>query len=161
MRANVSSPASTDLSKIAVQVMTRLQPGVTREVASDVLNAYWQETGRSKQFGPGERLELADGSRGIVMWRSQFSEQLKILMIVVWFVLFLTCANVASLLLSRTVDRQKEFAVRSALGAGRLRLIRQLLTEGMVLASLGCALGVLVAYWSSQILLTLTTRGKG
>lgn len=161
MHAKVSSPAATDQGKIAVQVITRLQPGVTREVASAILNASWQETGRLKPLGLDERTELVDGSRGIAAWRDQFSEQLKMLMVVVWFVLLLTCANVASLLLSRTVDRQKEIAVRLALGAGSLRLIRQLLTEGLVLASLGGALGLLVANWSSQILLALTTRGKG
>jgi predicted permease len=161
MHAKVSSPASTDPGKIAVQVITRLQPGVTREVASARLNASWQETGQLNPLGQDERIELVDGSRGILLWRNQFSEQLRILMVVVWCVLLLTCANVASLLLSRTVDRQKEIAVRLALGAGRLRLIRQLLTEGLVLALFGGALGVLVAHWSSQILLALTTRGKG
>jgi putative ABC transport system permease protein len=161
LHGEVSRPAATDPGKIAVQLIGRLQPGVTKGLAASVINDSWQRRGQLSPLGPDERIELVDGSRGIAVWRDQFSAQLRILMVVVWLVLLLTCANVASLLLSRTVDRQKEIAVRLAIGAGRLRLIRQLLTEGLVLASLGGALGLLVAHWSSQILLGLATGGKG
>lgn len=161
MHAEVSGPAAGDPAKIAVQVITRLQPGVTREVAASILKDSWQESSQLKPLGQDERIDLVDGSRGVLTWRNQFSEQLKILMVIVSLMLLLTCANVASLLLSRTLDRRKEVAMRLALGAGSLRLIRQLLTEALVLASLGGVLGVLIAYWSSHILLALTIGGKG
>src|SRR4029450_5821284 len=92
------------------------------------------------------------GSRGVYEVNTGDARSVTILTVVVVLVLLIVCANVANLLLSRATVRQKAISIRLSLGAPRARLIRQLLTESVLLSCVGGALGILVATWSKQLL---------
>ncbi len=145
-----------------LSLLGRLRPGATREQAQQAATIALQQLVTSKagsQLTPESIVSLAknnirlfDGGAGISGLRFRYSEPLHILLVVVALVLLIACANVGNLLLARAVARKTEVTVRLAMGASRARLIRQLLTESVMLAAFGAAFGVLLAHWAVQAL---------
>lgn len=147
-------------------VMGRLKPGVTRAQAQDEMgtigNPLLQATQKKPQADADKvHLFLDPGAQGIMEARRDFSTPLKVLLYVVLAALLIACLNIANLTLARAATRQKEMAIRLATGASRWRLMRQLLTESVVIALMGGALGVLFAIWTKDLLLTFSPREGG
>ena len=154
-----------------LQVMGRLKPGVTAAQVQGNLEGVFQHTARAgfdsylKALPDAERgtasyrdrthiphLRIDSGARGVYDVSATDVRAMRILSAVVALLLLIVCANVANLLLSRSAIRRRELSVRLSLGASRARLIRQLLTESLLLATIGAALGLIVAYWGKQLL---------
>jgi predicted permease len=148
-----------------VTVMARLKPGVSRTAAEAAMNVIYRQINEqevknipnnSENFRKrfvSKHLDVLPGHRGLSDLRREFSTPLIVLMSMVGVVLLIACANVANLLLARTTARQKEIALRLALGAGRGRIIRQQLVESGLLALAGTVVGLLLAWWTGGLLL--------
>jgi predicted permease len=144
-----------------LRIVGRLKPRIPEQQALAEMDVLFQrDSNPSDRVMPGEKLRFAPAGRGLSDLRRQFSEPLFILMTVVGLVLLIACANVASMLLARATARQQELAVRLAIGAGRWRLVRQLLVESLLLSFLGGVCGIAVAFWGSQTLLSFISRGR-
>ncbi len=147
----------------------RLKLGVSAEQASADVNLLFKQALRERAGEqPSEEnlrnidrasIELTSVGHGLSALRRQFSLSLKILMAVVTLVLLIACANVANILLAQGTARAKEFAVRLAVGAQRVRLIRQLLIESLMIAGIGGLAGAIIAFWGSRMLLLMASDG--
>ena len=147
-----------------LQVIGHLKPGVTFEQAKAGVNVAFKNMLESKlgtlsaedrRTGLDQRINVQPGARGSSTLHGRLGQPLKLLMVLVGLVLLIACANVANLLLARGAARQKEFVMRLAMGAGHWRLIRQLLTEALLLAMLGGIAGIVLAQWADVLLLRM------
>jgi macrolide transport system ATP-binding/permease protein len=155
----------TDPHFFWVEILGRLKPGVTIEQAQAALGPMFHQLVSSIATTEDERktlpsLAVKDASRGLDQLRRQYSKPLFFLMTMVGLILAIACANLANLLLARAARRRREIAVRLSLGAGRSRIIRQLLTESVVLATMGAVLGLLFAQWGIRGLTLLMANGR-
>lgn len=144
-------PRIADRGGASLRVFARLKPGVTLEQAQAEMAAI---TGRMEREFPGtnQNMKVIPLREKVV---GNIRPTLLVLLGAVGFVLLIACANVSHMLLARSAARQKESALRSALGARRWDLLRQFLTEGLILASIGGAAGLLLAMWGVRVLLAL------
>jgi predicted permease len=153
---------------ISLTLVGRLRSGISPERAETVVNGVFQRyidepASRWVKQTPNESFHAArlqPAAKGIDDLRRKFSTPLWVLFGIVVLVLIVACANTSSLLLARATARQKEVAVRLALGVSRAGLVRQLLTESLCLAAAGGALGAVLAVWTTHVLLTLLASGS-
>ncbi|HSE24657.1 MAG TPA: ABC transporter permease, partial [Pyrinomonadaceae bacterium] len=153
----------------SLYLIGRLKDGVSSGQASAAVNVFFKRflqdivgnepSARTLQDIQRAYIELTPAGKGISGVRRDFAMPLKILMIVVALVLLISCANIANLLLARAAVRQKELALRLALGAHRMSLIRQLITESLLLAGIGGVAGFALAWWGSNLLIVMASNG--
>ncbi len=138
-----------------VMLMARLRPGVAETQFQAALDVMFAREAGAVMKDP--KIIVEDGRRGPDGVRNYYNKPLLLLLGIVGVVLLVACANLAGLSLARSAVRQREFEIRAAIGAGHWRLIRQSLTESLVVALLGGGLGILLAFWGKTVILQLLT----
>jgi predicted permease len=156
-RADVWEPYQSG----SVRIVARLKPEVTLQQAEAEMNVLYQSwLDRNTPANQNPRLrqrkvELEPAGAGLARIRDLYGKSLVLLMAVVGFLLLLACINMASMLLARSAGRQKEIAVRVGLGASRGRLVRQMLTESVLLSGAGTLVGLMLAYFATSVLVRI------
>jgi putative ABC transport system permease protein len=176
---NKKELAPGDGGWIGLNVIARLKPGVTLEAARANLPVIRERKQQPSSGGPrmievgGTRPnsrpgaqpikthpERTDGQASVIWLREELIGNVRLQLLILFgavaFVLLIACANVANLLLARAAARQKEMAIRASVGAGRLRLVRQLLTESLLLSAIGGAAGLIAAKWGVKLLVAMS-----
>jgi predicted permease len=178
-RINVKpDPKRFEARTVWLYAIGRLKPGAPVEKARTELQVLFhgslaseataaaQAPTKYEQEHPGKTMDadlniaLTSAERGLAGMRQRYSTQLFVLMGAAGLVMLIASANIANLLLARAASRRKEIAVRLAIGATRMRIVRQLLTESLLLALVGCATGLLVSYWATKGLVMVIISAK-
>ncbi len=162
-----ASPQGLLNQHIWLHAIGRLKPGISIAQANVGINIVFKRlieslmgpviTDKQRQEFLDQRLKVQSAGRGASTLHEAFGEPLRFLMVLVGLVLLIACANVANLLLARGAARQREFVMRLAMGADRSRLVRQLLTESLLLATVGAGVGILLAFWADALLLRMVS----
>ncbi len=162
---NPHAPSRTDANSLWLYVLARLKPDVTNSRAEAELNAMFVSSttsGPTALFKADDapRVTLYRAAEGLASLRTAYAKPLYVLMTAVGLILLLACANVAGLMLARSSARQNEMAVRNALGAPRVRIVRQLLTESLMLSAAGGALGIMFAEFAARSLVSFLSANS-
>ncbi len=171
MQREISGASNMKVRNIIwLNLLARLKPGVTMQAAIPEMDLLWKQyladdperrpipTYALKDYEKHNRGTLLPGSGGYSILRNQIRKPLAVLMVVVALVLLIASANVANLLLARAAARRREIAIRLAVGAGRARLIRQLVLEALLVSVAGGIAGLAFAWWGVRVLLTFLPK---
>jgi predicted permease len=165
LESAASAGKYTDSGYFWVEIMARLKPGVSVAEAQAALAPRFHQFVAGLATADEQRQDLPalvvqSGATGLDSLRRRYAQPIYILTGMVGLILLVACSNIASLLLSRAAARRREIAVRLSIGASRGRVVRQLLTESVLLASIGGALGVAIAWWGIRVLTQLLANGR-
>ena len=165
MEPLIQTPSRRASGELTMSVMARLKPGVPRDRARAELRVINRD--RIEEIAKRGDLkwlkvtiDVVPATAGMSSLAFVYARPLFALMAIVAALLLLACTNVAGLLLARGAARSREMAVRVSLGAGSLRLVRQVLTESLLLAAAGCLLGIVLAYFGADALMRVVTSGR-